>query len=246
MYEAYKIYYTALNLTDEQINKILPPKEEIPSLDAVSENVRIIKGEPVKAFLYQNHDAHIAIVSQLLNDQTLPPQTLSAAQEHLTQHLAFKYLVNMQSEMGMEIPEDIGEMPPEVQNKISEQAAQVIQSKQQEAQANQPPPPMDPSVAYLEDVKMRGESNMMKAKLEQENIERQRTKDEMSHEIDMMKLQIEQEKLQLESERLASEERFKTEELIIKEETLDFKEAELRLKDIETIELKQNEGEDHD
>jgi|TARA_R110002020_G_scaffold48763_3_gene138973 hypothetical protein len=144
MYEAYKRMYDAIRVPNA--DKILKEPEEAARIDPIDENASVLLGKPIKAFFDQNHEAHIAVHLQFMQDpslggnpaaqQTLGPILIA----HIAEHVAFLYRVRMQEAMSVQLPpmpdirkprfkfEDI---PPQLDNEISQLAAQVVQQSPQ-------------------------------------------------------------------------------------------------------------------
>jgi hypothetical protein len=140
VYEAYKRMYEAIRVPN--IDEILKKPEEAPKLDPVDENIAVMLGKPIKAFIDQDHEAHIAVHMQFLSDPSLAGNKLAQKTigpvliAHIAEHMALLYRVRMQKAMGVELPplpdirdpkfkfEDVS---PQMDNMIAERAAQVIQ-----------------------------------------------------------------------------------------------------------------------
>jgi hypothetical protein len=139
MHEAYKRMYEAIRI--QSIDEVLIKPEEAVQLDPVDENMSVLLGKPIKAFNDQNHEAHIAVHLQFMNDPSLAGNP--AAQQlqpvlvaHIAEHVALLYRLRMQKAMGIEMPPlpnlaDPGfsfeEVAPSVDNAIAERAAEVVQ-----------------------------------------------------------------------------------------------------------------------
>jgi hypothetical protein len=168
---AYEYFYKNLGLSEDDIQKILPKTPEQPPvqpLDPISENQHIMIGQPVKAGIWQDHHAHMTVHQLLLQD----PNTMAAAQAHIQEHLALQFLVEMQQQIGFEMPEDPSQLPPEEQNKIAIAAAHVAQEKlQNQEQAQQPQQMIDPAIPALEEVKVLAEKNHLEAETARMRIE---------------------------------------------------------------------------
>ena len=140
VYEAYKRMYEAIRVPN--IDEILKKPEEAPKLDPVDENIAVMLGKPIKAFIDQDHEAHIAVHMQFFSDPSLAGNKLAQKTigpvliAHIAEHMALLYRVRMQKAMGVELPplpdirdpkfkfEDVS---PQMDNMIAERAAQVIQ-----------------------------------------------------------------------------------------------------------------------
>ena len=110
--------------------------------DPITENQNILMSKPVRAFLYQDHQAHITVHKSAMQDpkiaqligQNPQAQTLMAAMTaHINEHIAYEYRKQMEAQMGVELPfhpddapEDQG-MPPQMEVHISQLAAQASQ-----------------------------------------------------------------------------------------------------------------------
>jgi hypothetical protein len=139
------------------------PEDQKPT-DPVSENQDILMMKPVKAFLYQDHPAHITVhmaamqdpkIAQLVGQNPMAQQIQASMLAHINEHVAFEYRKQMEMTMGMELPyhpnddADKKEMPEEMEVRISQMAAQASQillkrdqneiAAQQAAQAQQDP-----------------------------------------------------------------------------------------------------------
>ena len=140
VYEAYKRMYEAIRVPN--IDEILKKPAQAPKLDPVDENIAVMLGKPIKAFIDQDHEAHIAVHMQFLSDPSLAGNKLAQKTigpvliAHIAEHMALLYRVRMQKAMGVELPplpdirdpkfkfEDVS---PQMDNMIAERAAQVIQ-----------------------------------------------------------------------------------------------------------------------
>ena len=136
--------------------KIVPLTEDLKPRDPVAENMAIINGKPVKAFIYQDHQAHITVhqaamqdptIMQLMGQNPKAPLIMGAAQAHIAEHIAFEYRKQIEEQAGVPYPyvdgddPDAEEMSPEMEVQISRLAAaaaqQVLQNSQQKSQAQQ-------------------------------------------------------------------------------------------------------------
>jgi hypothetical protein len=132
--------------------KLVPLKDgdDMKPRDPVSENMDIINGKPVKAFIYQDHEAHIAVHTSAMQDpkimqimgQNPNAQTMQAAmQAHIAEHLAFEYRKQVEMQAGVPLPPPNAEMDEDTEVAISRLAAaaaqQLLQKNQAEAQQQQ-------------------------------------------------------------------------------------------------------------
>jgi hypothetical protein len=133
--------------------KLVPIEDDMKPRDPVTENMNILKGKPVKAFLYQDHKAHITVhmaaikdphIQELVGqDPALQQRVMGAMSAHIADHLGMEYRKQLEQTMGQTLPayeddQDEVMMSPEMEVKVSQMAAQagqmLLQQHQQEAQ----------------------------------------------------------------------------------------------------------------
>ena len=144
MYSAFKRMYEAIRIPN--IDEVLKKPEEAVMLDPIDENMSVMYGKPIRAFVEQDHDSHIAVHMQFMQDPTLAGNP--AAQQtmgpillaHIAEHIALLYRIRMEESVGVQLPvlpdfrdpefkfEDIN---PEMDRLISQRAAQVVQEAPQ-------------------------------------------------------------------------------------------------------------------
>jgi len=134
-------------------NKLVPMAEDHKPTDPISENMNVIKGKPLKAFIYQDHQAHITVHMNAMRDpkiamligQNPQAQTMQAAMlAHINEHVAYEYRKQMEELIGVPVPyteeQDEG-MPEEVELQIARLAAaasnKLLQRDQNEMAAQQ-------------------------------------------------------------------------------------------------------------
>lgn len=120
----------ALNIPN--VDLILPPQEQIPSLDPVSENMNVLQGKPVQVFPEQDHDAHIKVHTAFMQDpvyqqflsQNPNAQSVNGAmQQHLAEHFAQSYRRQIELKLGVSLPQADEQLPPDIQNDVAKLAA---------------------------------------------------------------------------------------------------------------------------
>ena len=142
MYEAYKRMYEAIRIPN--IDEILMKPEDAPRLDPIDENMSVMYGKSIKAFPEQDHDSHIAVHMQFLQDPSLAGNPGAAGMQpvliaHIAEHVALLYRTRMEESIGVPMPvipdlkgegklEDVN---PELDRLISQRAAQVVQQAPQ-------------------------------------------------------------------------------------------------------------------
>tara|TARA_R110002020_G_scaffold111460_5_gene257139 strand:+ start:1738 stop:4227 length:2490 start_codon:yes stop_codon:yes gene_type:complete len=134
----------------ENVDKVIPNKKDIKPADPVLENMNLVNIVPVKAFEYQDHEAHIAVhmagmedpeIQQLVQESPSAQSIMMATEAHIREHLAFQYRKDIEIEMGTPLPALGEEMPPEIEKRLSELVASAADKlslrKRQEAQQQQ-------------------------------------------------------------------------------------------------------------
>ena len=132
--------------------KLVPLKDgdEMKPRDPVSENMDVINGKPVKAFIYQDHEAHITVhmsamqdpkVAALMGQNPNAQAMMAAMQAHIAEHLAFEYRRQLEQQAGVPLPPPDAEMDENTELAVSRLAAaaagQLLQKNQAEAQQQQ-------------------------------------------------------------------------------------------------------------
>ena len=163
-------------------DKLVPIEDDMKPRDPVSENMAFLNGKPTKAFIYQDHDAHIAVHTSMLQDpmimgqigQSPMAQQLQASiMAHVAEHLGYKYRAMVQDRLGATLPAPDIEMPEEVEVQLSQLVAQAAkqvltmnqgQAAQQQAQAAAQDPIMQMQQKELEIKAKDAETKQLKVK----------------------------------------------------------------------------------
>jgi hypothetical protein len=138
----------------KNIHKLVPASEDQKPKDPVSENMAVLNMKPVKAFLYQDHEAHIQVhvsamqdpkIAQLVGQNPQAPMIMAAMQAHIAEHAAFEYRKQIEEQLGvpLDIPdyEEGDTIPEEMEVEISRMmamaAGKLLQKDQAEAAQQQ-------------------------------------------------------------------------------------------------------------
>jgi len=223
-----------LNIQDA--DKIVPQEDDIHPTDPVSENMGIINGDPVKAFIYQDHEAHIQVHMSAMQDPKMQ-ELLSQAPDagkiqavfsaHVQEHIAFDYRQKIEKELGLKLPLPGEKLPEDIEFRISElaapAAAQLLGKNQQEQQAQEnqkmaedPVVQMQQKELELKEMEAQGRMMMEQARM-QLDAQKAMTKASFDQDKLAQEMEIEQAKLavrisedndreQLDSKRIASKE----------------------------------------
>jgi hypothetical protein len=189
-------------------DKIVPTSEDQKPRDPVSENMSALVGKPMKAFIYQDHDAHIAthtsfmqdpMIAQTIGQNPQAQQIMASLQAHIAEHLGFSYRKQMEERLGVTLPPPDEPLPEDVEVQLSKLIADggkqlAEQHKQQAAQKQAEQQAADP-LFQLE---------QSKVKVQEMEVTRKVQKDQTDAEIAAAKLVMEKERVQIEASKEAN------------------------------------------
>lgn len=124
--------------------KIVPLADDLKPVDPVTENMAILMSKPVKAFLYQDHMAHLQVhqsamqdpmIMQMMGQNPKAPMIMAAATAHIAEHMAYQYRQQIEGQLGMTLPPMEENLPPQLEAAISGMMAQAAQQVLQQNQA---------------------------------------------------------------------------------------------------------------
>ena len=167
-------------------DKIVPNEDDMKPTDPVSENMNIIIGDPVKAFIYQDHEAHIKIHLAAVNDPqiaeklNLSPDAQikqAAMNAHIAEHVAFQYRQDIERELGTHLPPVDSTLPEDVETRLAKlvvpaaeqltgKAIQRAEAEQMAAQAEDPVLQLQKQELALEDKKITAKTQVDLAKID--------------------------------------------------------------------------------
>ena len=125
-------------------DKLVKMEEDQKPVDPVSENMAVLQGKPVKAFIYQDHQAHIQVhtaamqdpmIMQTMGQNPMAQSIMAAAQAHIAQHTAFEYRKQIEEQLGVPYPAPDDEMSEEMELQVSRLAAAAAQKVLQNSKA---------------------------------------------------------------------------------------------------------------
>jgi hypothetical protein len=120
----------------EDVDAIIPDTDDIKPVDPVTAVQNLINGKPVKAFIDQDHEAHIATListqqnpemMQIVQQSPKAPVILAAASDYVNQHLTMQFRKQVEQEMGIELPPEGEPLPADVEKRISSLVAEAAQ-----------------------------------------------------------------------------------------------------------------------
>jgi hypothetical protein len=134
----------------KNIGKLIPSAEDQKPKDPVSENMAVMNMKPVKAFIYQDHEAHIAVhtmamkdpkIAQIVGQNPQAQMMMAAMMAHINEHVAFQYRKEIEEQLGIPLPKMDEELDPEMELEVSRMmamaAAKLFQKDSAEAQQQQ-------------------------------------------------------------------------------------------------------------
>ena len=192
--------------------KLIPMQDDMKPKDPLSENMDAMTGKPLKAFIYQDQDAHIAAHQNFLQDpQTAAmigqnpaaQQIMGALQAHIAEHFAFKYRLMIEQQIGASLPSPNEELPEEYEIQVSRLVAQASQqvlqnSQAQAAQQQAATQAQDPIIQMQQqelqikggELERKKQKDMLDAQLKKEQIEVEKMRIASQEEIEGTKLGV--------------------------------------------------------
>jgi hypothetical protein len=204
MPELHKRMLGVLGIKD--IEKLIPAAKNQNPRDPVSENMAILNMQPVKAFMYQDHEAHLAVhmaalqdpmLRQMMQQNPMAGQMMAAAMAHVNEHLGFLYRKQLEEQLGVPLPPPDEPLPEDFEVELSrlvakgaQQLLQVHQGQAQQQQAQQQA--QDPVVQMQQaELQLRAQREQREAAMDQAELQ--------------LKMQAQQDKVRLEQQRIASQ-----------------------------------------
>ena len=194
-------------------DKLVPTTEDQKPRDPVSENMAVLVGKPVKAFIYQDQDAHIAthqsfmqdpMIAQTIGQNPMAQQLMASLQAHIAEHLAFKYRKQIEERLGAPLPLPDENLPEEIEIQLARLVAdagkQLTQIHQQEAAQQQAQQQQQDPLFQLQQAEVQ---------IKQSDVQRKTQKDQADIELANQKLELDKMKvaveLQKENARVSSQ-----------------------------------------
>jgi septum formation topological specificity factor MinE len=184
--------------------KLVPMEDDQTPKDPITENMNALKLKPMKAFMYQDHAAHIQTHMNMMQDPAVaaligqnPQASLitGALQAHIAEHLGYQYRRQVQEAVGTPLPGPEEKIPEAMEVQISKMVAegsQIVLAQSQQAQAQQQ------ALQNAQDPIMMAE--MQKLQIQQSEVQRKAQKDQADTQIKMLQLQLDQLKAEQQAE----------------------------------------------
>ena len=200
----------------QDADKIVPTEDDLKPTDPVTENMNILNGEPVKAFIYQDHEAHIQVHMAAMQDPeiqklaTKAPNAKAmqaAMSSHIAEHVAFAYRAKIERELGVELPGPDEKLPEDIELRISRLVApaadQITGKAAMMAQAEQNAEQQEDPIVQMRqrEMALKEQEAMAKAQTEMAKIQADLQKSQNKSMLDLQKMEQQE---RIESARLAS------------------------------------------
>jgi hypothetical protein len=187
--------------------KLVPTPEDEDPRDPISENMAFLKGEPTKAFIYQDQDAHIAahttfmqdpMIAATMGQNPMAQQMMAAIQAHIAEHLGFLYRRKIEEQMGVPLPPPNQKLPEDVEVQLSkliaEASAQLLQANTAMAQQKQAQQQAQDPLIQMQQAELQ---------IKADEVKRKAAKDQADMALAQARLQIDAERIKAEGQREA-------------------------------------------
>ena len=187
--------------------KLIPMTEDQKPRDPISENMDALNMKPMKAFLYQDHDAHILAHTNFLQDpmtgkmigqSPTAQQTTAALQAHIAEHYGFKYRQMVEQQLGAPLPylkEEDETLPEEYEVQISrlvaQASSQVLQQNQAQAAQEQVQQQQQDPIIQMQ---------MQELQIKGQEVARKAAKDQQDAQLKMAQIEVEKERIQAQTD----------------------------------------------
>ena len=191
LYDMGKLHRQMLEVLGiDQAKEIIKLTDEIKPADPVTENMSMLKQEPVKAFKYQDHEAHIQVHMAAMEDPKLreivgqspfAAAIQAAMTAHITEHVAFQYRKEIEDRLGVPMPDEDKPLPEDVEEELSRVTAQAadkllrkntteMQQKEMEKQEKDPLTQIQRKELEIKEKELQHKIDLDNAKLELEKM----------------------------------------------------------------------------
>jgi hypothetical protein len=204
-------------------DKLVPTEDDAEPLDPISENMNALMGKPLKAFIYQDHAAHITahetfmqdpMIAQAIGQNPQAQRIMAALQAHVAEHYAFLYRQQIEEKLGVPLPVPNEPLPPEIEVTMSQLMAEAgekvtqahIMQKQQLAAQQQMQDPMvqmqqQELAIKTQETQQKAQKDSIDTQIKIAEQERKKKGDIVDALVDLKKLELEEQELQLEAEK---------------------------------------------
>ena len=217
-------------------DKLVPTTDDIRPTDPVSENMNNLNGKPMKAFIYQDHDAHMAahqsfmqdpMIAQVMGQNPQAQRMAAALQAHIAEHLAFKYRKSMEEKIGAPLPNPNAELPEDMEVNLArlmaQAGSQLTQQNQQQAAQQQAQQKAQDPVVQMQQAELQIKQQEVQRKMQKDQTDAQNAQMDMQLQAqrDQMDMQAKQAELQLKAQEGQVDAQISQAELQIKQQELE-------------------------
>ena len=185
-------------------SKLVPTEDDEKPRDPVSENMDILTGKPVKAFIYQDHEAHIVVhmsaiqdpkIARMVGQSPMANQMMGAMAAHIQEHVAFEYRRQLEEQLGVPYPAPDQDMPEDLEVQISRLAAagaqKLLAKNQAEAAQQQAQQVAQDPIVQMQQAELA---------IKQAELQRKTTKDQLDAAAKADQLEIEKQRIEAQKE----------------------------------------------
>jgi hypothetical protein len=186
-------------------DKLVPTKDDMKPVDPISENMAALQGKPMKAFIYQDQDAHIEthmafmqdpMIAQMIGQNPQAKQIMASLQAHIAEHLGFKYRKDIEERVGVELPAPNAELPEEIEvnlaRLVATAAKDLTKAHQQQAAQEQAQKQAQDPLFQLKQAEVQ---------IKQADVERKVKKDQADAMRDAKKLELDEQEIILDAKK---------------------------------------------
>jgi hypothetical protein len=184
--------------------KLVPLDDDKKPKDPISENMDVLNGKPLKAFIYQDQDSHITshqsfltdpMTAQIIGQNPMANQITAALQAHIAEHYGFKYRLMIEQQLGAPLPKPDEELPAEYEVQISRLVAQasqqVLANNQAQAAQQQAQQQMQDPIIQMQ---------MQELQIKGQEVQRKVQKDQVDAQLRAAQLELEKERIDNQAE----------------------------------------------
>ena len=217
-------------------DKLVPTTDDIRPTDPVSDNMNNLNGKPMKAFIYQDHDAHMAahqsfmqdpMIAQVMGQNPQAQRMAAALHAHIAEHLAFKYRKSMEEKIGAPLPNPNAELPEDMEVNLArlmaQAGSQLTQQNQQQAAQQQAQQKAQDPVVQMQQAELQIKQQEVQRKMQKDQMDMQNAQMDMQLQAqrDQMDMQAKQAALQLKAQEGQVDAQISQAELQIKQQELE-------------------------
>jgi hypothetical protein len=210
-------------------DKLVPMPDDMKPKDPVSENMSIIKCEPAKAFMFQDHQSHIQVhmamiqdpsIAQMLGQNPKAQQISAALMAHIAEHVGFEYRRKVEEQLGAALPQYDENLPPQAEfalaSLLAKASQQVVQQSQTQAAQQQAQQQAQDPVLQLQQAELQLRQQELQIKSQDLQAKNQLAQQDMQ-----LKMQLAQQDMQLKTQKTQTDAQIASERVALDREALD-------------------------